>query len=178
MAKTKKKQPKGGDQSSSPEIVGGASWPPLAWVAALIVVAMLVGVSQLPPYKPRLGTSYHQVRLFPTRLQMSQDELHLNFKRKDYPAVRRIRDSTFSDATILISNQAADKPLNSVLWLSYYLYPRVLVTNANLEIDPSIPLDFMIMTPNFHPGIPDSLATSRFVAPVSDRAKAYVEENW
>jgi hypothetical protein len=150
--------------------------PPVReWVAAGITLLVLIGFGSLPTYRDRLGSAWRQAHGLPLRLRMSLDEIRFDRLGEPYAVIRKVRESTFEDAVILVSDAPADpSTLRSIAWCAYYLYPRVLVHPNSLRTVPGLAADFEITTPNFAPGLPDSLGPPRLgLLPLSDRARRH-----
>jgi hypothetical protein len=92
-----------------------------------------------------------------------------------YGVMRVVKANTFEDAVILVSDDPADPlELRSITWCAYYLYPRVLVHESVLDADPELEADFVITTPHFVAGLPESVAAPKLgLVPLSARAREY-----
>ena len=92
-----------------------------------------------------------------------------------YWVMRQVKANTFEDAVIVVTDNPADPPeLRSIVWCAYYLYPRVLVHESVLNADPILEADFVITTPNFVMGLPETEVKPKLgLVPVSDRARQY-----
>jgi hypothetical protein len=147
------------------------------WGGAAITLIALAGLASVPGYRDRLGSAWRQTRGIPIRARMSLDEIRFDQIGEPYAVIRRVKESTYDDAVILLSDAPADPPpLRSIAWCAYYLYPRVLIHPEALRTTPGLEADFVITTPNFAPGLPDSAGAPHLgLLPLSDRARRYAE---
>jgi hypothetical protein len=149
-------------------------------VAAGVTALVTAGLVSLPGYRDRVATALRQVRGLPLRVHMSLDAIRADQLGEPYRVVYQVARNTFPDAVILVSDAPEDPlELRSIAWNAYYLYPRVIVHRAGLDSRPGLEADFIITTPHFHPGVPDSGGTSPLrLLPGSDRARRYATEHW
>jgi len=115
------------------------------------------------------------VHLDPRRLGASLDAIRIVQHGESYRVMRVLKDNTFEDAVILMSDDPAEPPeLRSIVWCAYYLYPRVLVHESGLRAHPGLEADFVVTTPHFVAGLPESVAAPKLdLLPLSARAREY-----
>jgi hypothetical protein len=147
------------------------------WIAGALTAAALVCLVSIPVYHARLGSAWRQTLGIHRRLGMSLDAIRFDQLGQPYGVMRVVKKNTFDDAVILITDDPADPPeLRSISWCAYYLYPRVLVHEKVLEVEPDLEADFVITTPHFIGGLPESAAALKLgLIPVSDRAREYAK---
>lgn len=143
-------------------------------LVALVVVALLGSLPFTETYHRRLGKCFNQVRYLPVRIKAPLEDVQILQKRGPYELVRFIRSTTYEDAMLLISDDPRDREAASPIWMAYYLYPRIIVRPNAVQEDPDLPVDFMVYTRFFHPGLPDSMAQNPYgLVAVSPRAQEY-----
>jgi len=138
---------------------------------ALAAAALLAGLATLSTYNERLGSCWRQAKLLPGRFSTDVDALR-EMMVPEFPLLERVRENTFEDAVIRISDDPADERLHSVLFCAYYLYPRVLVQTETLERVPDLVPDFAVCTPHFCIG--DASLTG--LVAISERGKRHLTE--
>jgi len=145
------------------------------WIAAALTVAVLSGLVSIPVYRDRLKTACRQFISIPRRLGASLDAIRIVQHGESYRVMRVLKDNTFEDAVILMSDDPAEPPeLRSIVWCAYYLYPRVLVHESGLRAHPGLEADFVVTTPHFVAGLPESVAAPKLnLIPLSARAREY-----
>jgi hypothetical protein len=165
----------GAESASTIKTRRGASFR--EWIAAVLTIAVLAGLVSIPVYRARLGSACRQTLGIPRRLSMSLDAIRFDQLGQPYRVMRVVKTNTFGDAVILITDDPADPPeLRSISWCAYYLYPRVLVHERVLAADPELEADFVITTPHFVAGLPESVAAPKLgLVPLSDRAREYAK---
>lgn len=147
------------------------------WAGALLTFVALASLPLLPTYGNRLRPCWTQVRMLPDRVRLSADGARRALLGEPYQVMARARDAMPEDAVILISDDPEDRPLSSMLWCAYYLYPRVLVQPSTLRDHPEIAPDYVIFTPRFSGDRAEAvgLPHAGFLA-VSERARRRAEE--
>ncbi len=147
------------------------------WAGALFTFVALVSLPVLPTYGSRLRSCWTQVTMLPDRVRLSADGARRALLGEPFQVMARARDAMPEDAVILISDDPADRPLSSILWCAYYLYPRVLVQPSTLRDHPEITPDYVIFTPRFCGDRVEvqGLPHAGFLA-VSERARRRAEE--
>jgi len=141
----------------------------------VLTAAAIASFTLIPGYHARLGTAWNQTRVAPARLGIPLDAVRMSQFGQKYWLMKQVKAKTFEDAIIVVTDDPADPPeLRSILWCAYYLYPRVLVQESALRADPELEADFVITTPHFVMGLPDSVAKPKLgLVPLSDRAREY-----
>jgi hypothetical protein len=149
-----------------------------SYLVALSLIALLGSLPFMETYQSRLGKCFNQVRYLPIRVRVPFEDVQVLQKRAPYELVQFIRSATYEDAILLISDDARDRESASPIWMAYYLYPRIIVRPNAVEENPDLPVDFMVYTQFFHPGLPDSLAKNPYgLAALSSRAQEYVRRS-
>jgi len=149
-----------------------------SYIVAVCAIALLGSLPFMETYHRRLGKCFNQMRYLPQRVQIPFETVQVLQKRAPYELVQFIRRSTYEDSILLISDDARDRESASPIWMAYYLYPRIIVRPNAVEEDPDLPVDFMVYTQFFHPGLPDSLAQNPYgLAALSPRAQEYVRKS-
>jgi len=145
--------------------------------AVLTAAVVLAAAWFFPGYHNRLTSGVEQTRLLEHRFAVSFDDMGVFHWREEYPRMAMIRDRTFEDANIVISDNPADGKLASISWVTFFLYPRRIYHAQDVDLLPDVIPDYLLVTPNFPDLIPAEQRGS-FVAlsPLSDRAVAYAEQ--
>jgi hypothetical protein len=151
----------------------GPERPGLRWGAAAAVLVLIAAWWLTPIYRPRIATGFDQISVLHRRVGIDLEQMRRGIHKGSYAALELVRDNTFPGAVILISDDPRDEPLNSILWCSYYLYPRVLYQKEHLAADSTLRPDFVMMTPYFPPDLPDSLRRHG-VSAASPRGQEYM----
>ena len=110
------------------------------------------------------------------RSRTTYTELQVTRKGYAFEVVSAIQATSFPEAVILIPDTPEDGELARVGWMSWFLYPRVILQTVNLERLEDNPVDYLLVTPSFRPGFsPDAKLEGAALIPVSDRAHEYQE---
>ena len=148
---------------------------PRGGLAAVALVAVLAGLAVAPPYRERLAPSWRQLGLLPERVTATRHDLQASVKGEPYFVAERIRRNTFDTAVILVPDTPADDPLHRVGWLTWFLYPRVLLQPHQAAAAPGLEIDFVLYTDHFHADLDaDRLPEGTGLAPVSARAREHL----
>jgi hypothetical protein len=145
--------------------------------AAILVLVIVVGAALHPLHRSEIADGIQRAWFLPQRLGIGLREARQGLLGPPFGIMIAAQDYAFEDAVIVISDRREDAELASISWCAYYLYPRVLVHPATLDQVPSLEPDFVLITRNFAPGLPDSVkGTTTGIRPVSERAIRHMQE--
>jgi hypothetical protein len=150
-----------------------------AWLAAFVLLGVVAVTPFLPAYHGRFRSGWMQLNYLPTRLGMSLEDIRLAWFAERYATIASVRDRSFEDAVLVISEDPADGEFASLSWCAYFLYPRVLIHPSRLAEHPEMVPDFAFVTPRFSvPGPDERWNTDLGLVPLSPRARRFAEETW
>jgi hypothetical protein len=132
------------------------AWPLRSWITGVLILGLVPLIELIPTYQTRIGPGLKQFRQIHKRVRWPLDDVRALLKPKAFPPLQLIRDETFTDAVVVVTDDPRDAPLNNLSWCAYYIYPRIVVNTDMLKRDPTIQPDFLLTTPNFPANFPDS----------------------